>query len=90
MAIGVIDYVSSCFKCKTSALMRNKPMHKSLKRLKLELEANTISIETDLGGDNDSYLGLALADAEHAVIPNTQPFVGSNYLLPLVMLAIVT
>ena len=64
--------------------IRGEPTHKSLKRLKLELQANASSLEIDLGGGNHSYLGLVLTDAEYTLIPNTQPFVALNY--PLLLL----
>lgn len=62
MSLGTIDYASSYFKYKTPMLIRGVPTHKSLKRLKAELQANASSIETDLGGGNHRYLGLVLTD----------------------------
>lgn len=85
MAIGTIDYASSCFKYKTPTPMRGEPTHKSLKRLKLELQANASSVETDLGGGNHGYLGLALTDQEYASIPNTQPFIAPHCPPPLLI-----
>ena len=70
MAIGTIDYASLYFKYKTPTPIHGEPTHKSLKRLKLELQANASSVETDLGRGNHGYLGLALTDQEHALIPN--------------------
>ena len=75
MAVGIIDYVATYFKCKTPTAMRGEPTNKVLKRLQTELQANASSIETDLGGGNHGYLALVLTDAEHNSIPNTQPFV---------------
>ena len=85
MAIGIIDYASLYFEYKTSTLICGKPTHKSLKRLKLELQANASSVETDLGGGNHGYLGLVLTDQEYATIPNTQPFAAPNYPPPLLI-----
>jgi hypothetical protein len=85
MTIGTIDYASSYFKYKTPTPIRGEPTHKSLKRLKLELQANASSVETDLGGGNHGYLGLVLTDEEYALIPNTQPFIAPNYPPPLVI-----
>ena len=85
MTLGSIDYASSYFKYKTPIPIRGEPTHKSLKRLKLELQANASSVETDLGGGNYGYLGLVLTDEEYAAIPNTQPFVAPNYPPPLVI-----
>ena len=90
MTIGSIDYASSYFKYKTPTPIRGEPTHKSIKRLKLELQANASSVETDLGGGNYGYLGLVLTDAEYAAIPNTQPFVAPNYPPPLVIPATAT
>ena len=87
MTIGTIDYASSYFKYKTPTPIRGEPTHKSLKRLKLELQANASSVETDLGGGNHGYLGLVLTDQEYAIIPNTQPFIAPQYPQPLVITA---
>ena len=85
MTIGTIDYASSYFKYKTPTPICGEPTHKSLKRLKLELQSNASSVETDLGGGNHGYLGLVLTDEEYATIPNTQPFVAPNYPPTLVI-----
>jgi len=85
MTIGTIDYASLYFKYKTPTPIRGEPTHKSLKRLKLELQSNASSVETDLGGGNYGYLGLVLTDEEYATIPNTQPFVAPNYPPTLVI-----
>ena len=79
MALGTIDYASSYFKYKTPTPIRGEPTHKSLKRLKMELQANASSVETDLGGGNHGYLGLVLTDQEYATIPHTAPFIPPNY-----------
>ena len=62
-------------------------MNKSLKRLKLELQANVSSVKMDLGGENYGYFGLILADNEYTLIPNTQLFTLLHYPSPLVILA---
>ena len=62
MAIGTIDYASSYFKYKTPTPMHRELTHKSLKRLKLDLQVNASLVEIDLGGGNHSYLGLVLTD----------------------------
>ena len=85
MTIGTIDYASSYFKYKTPMPIRGEPTHKSLKRLKLELQSNASLVETDLGGGNHGYLGLVLTNEEYATIPNTQPFVAPNYPPTLVI-----
>ena len=85
MTIGTIDYASSYFKYKTPTPIRGIPTHKALKRLKTELQANASSVETDLGGGDHGCLGLVLTDAEHASVPNTEPFVAPNHPNALVM-----
>ena len=90
MVISIIDYAASYFKYKASTPIRGEPMHKSLKSLKLELQANASTVETDLGGGNHSYLGLVLNDNEYASIPNIQPFIVPNYLPLLFISAIST
>ena len=83
MSTGTIDYASSYFKYKTPTPIRGEPTNKALKRLKLELQSNASSVETDLGGGNHGYLGLVLTDEEYASIPHTQPFIAPNYPPPL-------
>ena len=58
-------------------------MHKALKYLKVKLQANTSSIETNLGRENYRYLGLVLMNTEYATILNTQLFIALYYPNPL-------
>ena len=62
IALGTIDYASSYFKYKTPTPIRGEPSCKLLKRLKIELQANSRSVGTDLGGGNHGYLGLILTN----------------------------
>ena len=78
MTFRTIDYATSYFKYKTPTLIQGKLIHKSLKRLKLELQANASLVETDLGGSNHGYLGLVLMDEEYISIPNTESFIALN------------
>ena len=71
MPTGTVDYTSSYFKYKTPTLIRGEPTNKALKRLKLELQSNASSVETNLEGGNHSYLGLILIDEEYTLIPRT-------------------
>ena len=48
MAIGAVNYASLYFKYKIPANMHRELAHKSLKRLKLDSQANVSSAETDL------------------------------------------
>ena len=50
-----------------------------MKRLKLECQANSSSVESDLGGGNHGYLFLVLTDEEFDSIPNTTPVEPPNY-----------
>ena len=83
MKIGSIDYAASYFKYKIGILIRGEPTNKALKRLKLELQANASSVETDLEGGDHGYCGLVLTDQEYALIPGTQPFIPPMYPSPL-------
>ena len=79
MKLGTVDYASSYFKYKTPTHITGPPTYKALKHLKKELQANASSIESDLGGGYNNYLGLTLTDEEHSTIPTTQPFVPPTY-----------
>ena len=83
MVVGSVDYSSSYFKYKIATPIQGEPTNKTLKKLKLELQANASSVETDLGGGDHGYLGLILTDSEYASIPGTSPFVAPNYPGPL-------
>ena len=83
ITLGTIDYALSYFKYKTPTPIREEPTHKSLKRLKIELQVNASSLEIDLGGGNHGYLGLVLTNHEYATIAHAGPFILSNYPLAL-------
>ena len=68
MVLGAIDYASSYFKYETPTPIREEPTHKSLKRLKMELQANASLVETDLGEGNNGYLRLVLTNQEYTTI----------------------
>ena len=88
MCLGAIDYVSSYFNYKTPIPIRGVPVYKTIKKLRLELQANGSLVETDLGSRNHGYLGLLCTDEEYAEIPHTQPFIPPNYPGPLTILSI--
>ena len=90
MYLGAVDYAASYFKYKTPTPIRGQPTNKSLKRLKLECQANSSSVESDLGGGNHGYLFLVLTDEEFDSIPNTTPVEPPNYPGPLVIPATAT
>ena len=46
------------------------PTYKALKRLKIELQSNTSSIEASLGRRNYRCLDLVLIDKEYVSVPN--------------------
>ena len=75
----MLDYATSYFKYKIPIPIRGGSDHKSLKRLKKELQSNVSSVETDLGGSNHSYLALVLEDKAHNAISGTQLFVLPTY-----------
>ena len=80
MALGSIDYASAYFKYKTPQFIQGMPTNQTLKRLKIELQANASSVECNLGGGDHGYLGLVLSDAEYAAItPVPPPFVPPAY-----------
>ena len=83
MTLGAINYAALYFKSKTLTPIQGTPTHKSLKWLKAELQANTSSMEMDLGGVSLGYLYLVLQDADYAGCP-TQLFVAPNFQQPLV------
>ena len=85
MSLGTVDYQSFYFKYKIPIPIHGVPTYKALKQLKMELQANASSVETDLGSSNHGYLGLVLIDEEYNSIPNTAPFVPSHYPVPLVI-----
>ena len=62
MAIGILDYAPSYFKCKIPTPICREPTNKSLKHLQIKLQANASLVETDLGGGNHRYLVLVLTD----------------------------
>ena len=47
--------------------------------IQTELQSNSSSVETDLGGRHQGYLGLLKSNEEHALIPITQPFFDTAY-----------
>ena len=70
-----IDYATLYFKYPAPTPINGEPPNKTLKRLKQELRANALSIETDLGGGNHGYLGLFISDLEYAkIIPTPARF----------------
>ena len=90
MYLGAVDYAASYSKYKTPTPIRGKPTNKALKRLKLECQANSSSVEYDLGGGNHGYLFLMLTDEEFDSMPNTRPVDPPNYPGPLVTPATAT
>ena len=83
MALGTIDYAASYFKYKIPMPIWGEPMNKALKRLQIELQANTSSVETDLRSRNHGYLALVLSNVEHTIILNIALFISPTYLSPL-------
>ena len=70
-----VDYATLYVKYPVPIPINNEPTDKSIKRLKIEIRANTSSVDTDLGGGNHGYLVLYLSDVEYARInPTPIPF----------------
>ena len=84
MTLGTIDYAASYLKYKTQTLIQGAPTNKTLKRLKTEPQANTSSLESELGGGDHRYLSLVLTDAEYTTI-SPIPFVSPAFPGPLVI-----
>ena len=63
-----VDYAATYFKYLVPSLINVKTINKTLKRLKTELCANGSSVDTDLRGDDHSYLGLIITDQEYMQI----------------------
>ena len=76
------------FKYKTPTPIQGAPTHWAIKRLQTELQANASSIECNLDGGNNGYLGLVLDDTEYTSITGTVLFVASGY--PPVLVATAT
>ena len=77
---GNIDYATLYFKYKIPNPINGEPTYKSLKQLKTELRANASSVDTDLGGGDHGYLGLALSDEEYArITPIPTQFRAPNF-----------
>ena len=78
MTAGTVDYAASYFKYKSPTPIIGAPTNKTLKRLKQELRANASSVESNLGGGNNGYLGLVLDDTKYATLLQTA-FAAPNY-----------
>ena len=59
-----------------------------MKSLKIELQDNASSVESDLGWDNHGVLWLVKTEEGHAETKNTEDFIGPTYPGPLVIPAI--
>ena len=56
MAHNTIDYAAAFFPFKTPTYIQGNPTHKSLKKLKTELQANANSVKSDLWGGRPRVL----------------------------------
>ena len=80
------DYATSHFKYPTPTPINWEPTNKLLKRIKTDLRADASSINTDLGGGYQGYLGLFLTDSKYTCIkPKLTDFVAPNFPALLVI-----
>ena len=70
MSYQPVDYASAFFEFPTLDKIVGEPSYKTLKSLKKQLKANSISVVSDLGGGGFGHLGLVLTPAEYALIAN--------------------
>ena len=75
-----VDYAITYFKYPILCPIDGESTNKSLKRLKIELSANSSSVDIYLGGGDHGYLGLFLTGVEYVRINLTlNPFVAPNF-----------
>ena len=66
-----VDYAATYFKYPVPSLINGEPTNKTVKRLNTEVHANGSSVDTDLGGVNQGYLVIILANQEYLRINQT-------------------
>ena len=71
-----VDYASAYFPFREPTKIVGEPSYRTLTQLRKELHANASSVDSELGGGNHGYLGLATHDANY---PGTTAFVAPNY-----------
>ena len=75
MTITRGNYASTDFPYMTSIPTQGEPSYKALKRLKNELQTNTSSVDSDLGGGDHKYLGLVLIHVVYSRVTPNSPFI---------------
>ena len=69
-----VDYTKTNFEYPVLTKITTKPDYASLLIIKDELKANAASVQCDLGGGQNGYLGLVLTAAEYRFVTRI-PFV---------------
>ena len=65
-----VNYVDTYFEYKTLTKIHGEPTFESIKKIKDELKANAMAVNSDLGGGRHGHLGLVLTQAEYSRISN--------------------
>lgn len=71
-----VDYASAYFPFREPTKIVGEPSYRTLTQLRKELHANASSVDSELGGGNQGYLGLATHDANY---PGATAFVAPGY-----------
>jgi len=77
-----VDYASAYFPFREPTKIVGEPCYRTLTQLRKELHANASSIDSELGGGNHGYLGLATHDADY---PGATTFVAPDYPADLII-----
>ena len=77
-----IDYATTNFQYPVLTKIHGPPTYKTLTNLKKELQSNTQSIGSDLGGGAHGHLGLVLTPTEYPAISNV-PYTMPQFPGPL-------
>ena len=66
-----VNYVGTYFEYKTLTKIHGEPTFESIKKIKDELKANAMAVNSELGGGRHGHSGLVLAAEEYRRISNT-------------------
>eukprot|EP00957_Ditylum_brightwellii_P139316 10617586-Ditylum_brightwellii.AAC.1 len=78
----MVDYQNTDFKTADLTKIHGEPIMATLLTLQHELKANTQSVQSTLGGGNNSHLCLVLTPAAYGRIPGTVPYTRPTHPLP--------
>ena len=65
-----VNYVDTYFEYKTLTKIHGEPSYEGIKKIKDELKANAMAVNSELGGGQHGHLGLVLTPEEYARISN--------------------